>query len=120
MARSPSRSFQDLVVWQKAHSFVLAVYRVSTSFPKNETFGLTAQLRRAAVSVPANIAEGFVKRGKPDKARLMNVAQGSLEEARYYLILANDLGYIDDDVLLAKAEEISRLLERYIERVRFG
>jgi len=84
----------------KAHSFVLAVYRVSTLFPKNEIYGLTAQLRRAAVSVPANFAEGFVKRGKPDKARLMNVAQGSLEEARYYLILANDLGYSDNAVLL--------------------
>jgi four helix bundle protein len=90
MSRSPSKSFQDLIVWQKAHNFVLAVYRASAAFPKNETFGLTSQLRRAAVSVPANIAEGFVKRGKPDKARLMNVAQGSLEEARYYLILADD------------------------------
>src|SRR5947207_459840 len=94
VSRSPSRSFQDLIVWRKAHDFVLGVYRASASFPKNETFGLTSQLRRAAVSVPANIAEGFVKRGKPDKARLMNVAQGSLEEARYYLILANDLGYV--------------------------
>jgi four helix bundle protein len=120
MSRSPSRSFQDLIVWRKAHNFVLAVYKASASFPKTETFGLTAQLRRAAVSVPANIAEGFVKRGKPDKARLMNVAQGSLEEARYYLILANDLGYTDNAVLLANAEEISRLLERYIERVRFS
>src|SRR5262245_25059836 len=120
MFRSPARSFQDLVVWQKAHDFVLGIYRVSASFPNAETFGLTAQLRRAAVSIPANIAEGFVKRGKPDKARLMNVAQGSLEEARYYLILANDLGYVQNAMLLAKAEEVSRLLERYIERVRFG
>ena len=107
-------------MWRKAYDFVLGVYRASASFPKNETFGLTSQLRRAAVSVPANIAEGFVKRGKPDKARLMNVAQGSLEEARYYLILANDLGYVNNAVLLANAEEISRLLERYIERVRFS
>jgi four helix bundle protein len=120
MSRSPSKSFQDLIVWQKAHNFVLAIYRASASFPKNETFGLTSQLRRAAVSVPANIAEGFVKRGKPDKARLMNVAQGSLEEARYYLILADDLGYMDNSALMAYAEEISRLLERYIERVRCG
>src|SRR5262245_50937790 len=99
MSRSPSRTFQDLIVWRKAHEFVLAVYRVSASFPKHETFGLTSQLRRAAVSIPANIAEGFVKRGKPDKARLMNVAQGSLEDARYYLILANDLGYSNDAAL---------------------
>jgi len=120
MSRSLSRSFQDLIVWQKAQNFVLAVYRISASFPKNETFGLTSQLRPAAVSVPANIAEGFVKRGKPDKARLMNVAQGSLEEARYYLILADDLGYMDTSMLMSSAEEISRVLERYIERVRFG
>ena len=120
MLRSPSRSFQDFVVWQKAHHFVLAVYQTSASFPKHETFGLVSQLRRAAVSVPANIAEGFVKRGRPDKARLMNVAQGSLEEARYHLILANDLGYTNNSLLLANAEEVSRLLERYIERVRFG
>ena len=120
MSRSPARSFQDLIVWQKAHNFVLAVYEASTSFPKVEVFGLTSQLRRAAVSIPANIAEGFVKRGKPDKARLMNVAQGSLEEAKYYLILANDLGYLQNALLLAQADEVSRLLERYIERVRFG
>ena len=118
MSRSPSRTFQDLIVWRKAHEFVLAVYRDSGSFPKTETFGLTSQLRRAAVSVPANIAEGFVKRGKADKARLMNIAQGSLEEARYYLILAKDLGYLDNAGLLAQIEQISRLLERYIACVR--
>lgn len=120
MSRPPSRTFQDLIVWRKAHEFVLAVYRESARFPKTETFGLTSQLRRAAVSVPANIAEGFVKRGKPDNARLMNIAQGSLEEARYYVILAKDLGYGDNALLLAHIEEISRLLERYIACVRFN
>jgi four helix bundle protein len=97
---------------------VLAVYRESAAFPKTETFGLTSQLRRAAVSIPANIAEGFVKRGKPDKARLMNIAQGSLEETRYYLILAQDLGYFNNAALLAQIEEVSRLLESYVIRVR--
>jgi len=120
MSRSPSRTFQDLIVWRKAHEFVLAVYRESAAFPKTETFGLTSQLRRAAVSVPANIAEGFVKRGKPDKARLMNIAQGSLEEARYYLILAQDLGYFHNAALLVQIDEVSRLLERYVMRVRFS
>ncbi|OLE60652.1 MAG: four helix bundle protein [Cyanobacteria bacterium 13_1_40CM_2_61_4] len=120
MSRSPSRTFQDLIVWRKAHEFVLTVYRESASFPRTEIFGLTSQLRRAAVSVPANIAEGFVKRGKPDKARLMNIAQGSLEEARYYLILADDLGYLDNATLLDHIEEISRLLERYIACIRFN
>jgi hypothetical protein len=68
---------------------------MTSAFPKSETYGLAAQARRAAVSVPANIAEGFKKRGRLDKARFMNIAQGSLEESRYYLILARDLGYVD-------------------------
>jgi four helix bundle protein len=82
--RASARTFQDLLVWQKAHQFVLEVYRYSAEFPRSELYGLSAQLRRAAVSVPANIAEGFRRRGKPDKARFMNIAQGSLEECRYY------------------------------------
>ena len=85
------RDFHGLVVWQKAHAFVLNVYKLSRAFPREETYGLTAQLRRAAVSVPANIAEGFKRRKKPDKARLLNIAEGSLEEARYYLRLASDI-----------------------------
>jgi len=70
-------------------------------------------MRRAAISIPANIAEGFKKRGKADKARFMNIAQGSLEETRYYLILARDLGYLESDNLLSQVEETSRLLESY-------
>jgi four helix bundle protein len=113
MLRPPAQSFEDLIVWQKAHSFVLNVYRLSRSFPREETYGLTAQLRRAAVSVPANIAEGFKRRGRPDKARTMNVAEGSLEEARYYLRLARDLGYAPDLALLDDAAEVGRLLGSY-------
>ena len=111
--REPARSFEDLIVWQKAHAFVLNVYRISKDFPKEETYGLTAQLRRAAVSVPANIAEGFKKRGKLDKARFMNVAEGSLEEARYYLRLAGDLGYASDKKLDVDATEVGRILGTY-------
>ena len=109
----PARKFEDLIVWQKAHQFVLNVYHVTDSFPKNETFGLTSQLRRAAVLIPANIAEGFKKKGKADKARFMNIAQGSLEECRYYLILARDLKYCDSAPLNAQLEEVSKLLEAY-------
>jgi four helix bundle protein len=77
-------------------------------------YGLTAQLRRAAVSIPANIAEGFKKRGRPDKARLMNVAEGSLEETRYYLRLAFDLGYLPSEQPIAQeALEVGRLLGAY-------
>ncbi len=81
--RPPARTFSDLVVWRKAHRFVLAVYAFTVAFPKQETYGLSAQMRRVAVSIPANIAEGFAKRSKADKARLMNVAEGSIEESRY-------------------------------------
>ena len=97
--KQPARMFQDLVVWRKAHELVLGVYKLTNSFPKSETYGLTAQFRRAAVSVPANIAEGFKRRGKADKARFLNIAQASLEESRYYLILAKDLGYRDSSKL---------------------
>jgi four helix bundle protein len=117
MNRVPAKSFQDLIVWQKAHQFVLDVYRLTEKFPKSEIYGLTAQLRRAAVSVPANIAEGFKKRGKADKARLMNIAQGSLEECRYYLILAHDLHYGDTTTLQIQLEEVSKLLEAYITAI---
>lgn len=92
MKRPPAKEFRDLIVWEKAHGLVLSVYRHSESYPKSELYGLTSQMRRAAVSVPANIAEGFKKKTLPDKARFLNIAQGSLEECRYYLILAKDLG----------------------------
>src|SRR5579883_2774631 len=110
---SPSpaaRSFRDLLVWRKAHEFVLAVYAFTAGFPKHEIYGLAAQLRRAAVSIPANIAEGFRRRGRMDKARFMNLAEGSLEECRYYLILASDPGYGDRQNLNSALEEVSRLL----------
>lgn len=113
MERAPAKTFQDLVVWQKAHRFVLAVYHYSDYFPQKEAYGLTSQLRRAAVSVAANIAEGFKKKGQADKLRFMNIAQGSLEECRYYLILAKDLGYGDNQELLPRLEEVSKLLEKY-------
>jgi four helix bundle protein len=100
-------------VWRRAHEFVLAVYAFTVTFPKNETYGLAAQMRRAAVSIPANIAEGFRRRGRADKARFMNLAEGSLEECRYYLILAQDLGYGDTTRLDAALEEVSRMLNAY-------
>jgi four helix bundle protein len=84
MINKPAASFRDLIVWQKSHQLVLLIYQYSEEFPKKEMFGLTSQLRRAIISVPANIAEGFKKKGKLDKARFMNIAQGSLEECRYY------------------------------------
>ena len=89
--------FQRVIAWQKAHEFVLLVYKVSKHFPEDERFGLTSQLRRAAVSVEANIAEGYRKIGKPDKLRFLNIALGSLEECRDYHFLAKDLNYINNE-----------------------
>ena len=113
----PARTFQDLLVWQKAHQFVLGVYALTAAFPKQETYGLSLQMRRASVSIPANIAEGFRRRGKADKARFMNIAEGSVEECRYFLILAKDLGYGDTERLAASLEEVSRLLNAYVAAI---
>ncbi|MGB6168286.1 MAG: four helix bundle protein [Geitlerinemataceae cyanobacterium] len=114
-ARKPAKSFQDLIVWQKAHQFVLGIYRFSNEFPKTEMYGLTSQIRRSAVSVPANIAEGFKKKTVPDKLRFFNIAEASLEECRYYLILTKDLNYGDTTILMNQLEEVSRLLIRYCQ-----
>ena len=117
MDRKPAQKFQDLVVWQKAHALVLAVYRLTSSFPANEMFGLTSQMRKAAVSVAANIAEGFKRRGRPDKARILNIAEASLEELRYYFILSGDLGYAEADDEAAHSEEVARMLSAYSRTV---
>lgn len=109
----PAKTFEDLIVWQKAHAFVLNIYKYTGVFPKEEMYGLTSQFRRAAISVAANIAEGFKKRGKKDKARFLNIAQGSAEECRYYLILSNDLGYGVNKQLSDLLVEVSKLLESY-------
>ena len=117
MKRPPAKHFQDLIVWQKAHEFVLLIYRYSESFPESELYGLTSQVRRSAVSVPSNIAEGFKKKTKPDKVRFLNIAQASLEECRYYLILTKDLDYGDTSKLMGKLEEVSKLLEAYLSSI---
>jgi four helix bundle protein len=109
-----SQSFRDVVVWQKAHAFTLELYRATESFPKHELFALTSQLRRAAASIPSNFVEGFRKRTKPDKARFYNIAQGSADECLYQLILAHDLGYADTTAMQTSVEEVSRLLQGYI------
>ena len=117
MPRPAAQSFRDLLVWQQAHAFVLAVYRFTESFPDREKFGLSHPMRRAAVSIPANMAEGFGRRGHAEKARFLNIAEGSLEECRYYLILAHDLGYGQTESLTASLEETSRLLNAYARAI---
>jgi four helix bundle protein len=108
-----AKTFKELVVWQKAHEFVLAVYHLTAEFPSTEIYCLTSQVRRAAISIAANIAEGFKKRGLKDKTKFFNIAQGSLEECRYYLVLAQDLGYADTENLEIFLEEVSKLLSAY-------
>jgi four helix bundle protein len=114
---APAQTFEDLLVWQKAHRLVLGVYGLTGAFPRCETYGLVTQLQRSAVSVPANIAEGFRRRGKADKLRILNIAQGSLAESRYYLLLAQDLGYAKTDSIKADLEEVGRLLDSYAKAI---
>jgi len=113
-----ARSFEDVEIWKKAHQFVLDVYRLSETFPKHELFALTSQVRRAAVSIPANFAEGFRKVTRPDKLRFYGIALSSLEECRYFLRLIKDLNYGETDRLRGNLEEISRMLTSYMSKIR--
>ena len=115
--RAKAKTFQDLIVRRKAHEFVLAVYRFAATFPKRETYALAVRMRWAVTSVAANIAEGFRKRGRADKVRFMNTAEGSLEESRYCLILAQDPGYGQTEPLMNALEEVSRLLNGYARAI---
>ena len=112
-----AKAFEDLLVWQKAHQFVVSVYRLTKTFPKEETYGLSSQFRRAAVSIAANIAEGFRKRGTADKLRFLNIAQGSLAECRYYLILTRDIGYGDVNDLCVSLTEVCKMLDAYCSTI---
>jgi four helix bundle protein len=105
-------------VWQKAHRFVLATYAITATFPRCEIYCLTSQMRRAAISIAANIAEGFTRRGAPEKIRFLNISQGSLEECRYYLILTQDLGYGATADMEALLEEVSKVLLTYASAIK--
>ena len=113
-------SFKDIIAWQKAYEFVLLVYKVTKQFPDFEKLGLSSQFQRAAVSIVANIAEGSKKLSKADKLRLMNIAQGSLEECRCYVILSKDLKYISEDeynTLTYSIEGASYYLNAYCKAI---
>lgn len=103
------KSFRELEVWQKAHALVLEVYRITGDFPERERFGVTSQLRRAASSIPANIAEGFGRRTTRELLHFLAIANGSLEETRYFLILARDLRFL--------ASEQFQILDQYCNSV---
>ena len=120
MGNAITYSFENVLAWQKAHDFVLLTYRVTRHFPEDEKFGLTSQFRRAAVSIEANIAEGYKKLSKADKLRFFNISQGSLEECRDYHILSRDLGYLhagEFEQLHQNIEEASKFLNSYCKAI---
>jgi four helix bundle protein len=116
-----TQSFKEIYAWQRAHAFVVSVYQTTKSFPDYERFGLCSQFQRSAVSIAANIAEGYRKDGMSDKLRFLNIAQGSLEECRYYILLSYDLNYINLDTynnMNASIEETSKLLNAYYRGIK--
>ena len=113
-------SFKDIMAWQIAHQFVIDVYRAVKAFPEEERFALSSQFRRASVSIPANIAEGYKRLSKQEKLRFMNISQGSLEECRYYILLSKDLDYISPethDYLNNEIEKLSWYLNAYCQGI---
>ncbi|HEY3062504.1 MAG TPA: four helix bundle protein [Chloroflexota bacterium] len=107
------RAFRDLIIWQKSHELVLGVYRATGDFPKQEMYGLTSQLRRAASSVPANIAEGCGRHSTADFARFLHFASGSASELEYHLMLAHDLSFMETEMfqqLTSQVIEVKRML----------
>lgn len=108
--------FEDIIAWQKARIFIKHVYTITRKFPDDEKFGFISQFRRAAVSIAANIAEGYKRLGKDDKLRFLNYSQESLEECRCYIILSVDIGYISEEEASKMIDEIevtSKLLNGY-------
>lgn len=114
-------SYRELLVWQKALAFVTSVYKSTSRFPSSEQFGLTSQLRRSAVSIPSNIAEGFGRRSTGDYVRFLQVAAGSLYELQTQLEIAFNLDYlskIEFDVLYPQSKEIERMLSSLIQKLK--
>jgi four helix bundle protein len=107
------KTFRDLKVWEKAHNLVLEIYRITKDFPREEEFGLVSNLRRSAASVPTNIVEGFKRKSKKEYAYFISMADGSLEETKYHILLAKDLSYIKEEEyrkLNELCDEIGRML----------
>jgi len=109
--------FEGLQMWQKMHRIVLDVYKMTRAFPKSEIFGITSQIRRSSVSVAANIVEGYNKNSKADKLRFLNIAQGSLEETNYFMLLIKDLEYSDTTKLRIRINEVGKMLKSYIRAI---
>lgn len=113
--------FRDLIVWQKAYSFALGVYKATRDFPKTEIYGITNQIHRAAISIPANIAEGYERQHRKEYIQFLMIAKGSLGEVETYLMLAKDLGYLTEDQyneLQGQRQEAGKLLRGLINSLR--
>jgi four helix bundle protein len=114
------RNYRDLQVWKKAHDLTLALYRISQRFPREEIYGITGQLRRAAVSIGANLAEGCGRRTSTELARFVRIAMGSASELDYHLLLSRDLGFINgDDFTRSEAEltEVRKMLTSFLQSI---
>lgn len=115
------RNFRNLKIWKKSHNLTLTIYKFTSSFPKEELYGLTSQMRRSSSSIPSNIAEGCGRNSQPQFARFLNIAFGSASELEYQLILSKDLGFIEEetfDSLLDKVIEIKRMLSSLLQQVQ--
>jgi four helix bundle protein len=115
------QDFRELQVWQISHELALAVYDITQGFPREERYGLTSQMRRAAVSIPANIAEGRCRKGDTDFARFLQIAMGSASELEYYFILTNDLNLIsteETERLTGMNANVKKMLTSFVQRLR--
>jgi len=117
------KDFKQNDVWKKSHNLTLAIYKASSPFPQSELYGLTSQIRRASASIPANIAEGCGRSGDAELARFFQIAMGSASELEYHILLAKDLGFMDESTfenLSSETISIKRMLTSFIKRLRSG
>jgi four helix bundle protein len=115
------KDFRKQKVWQKGHNLTLALYQATAGFPKEERYGLTTQIRRAGSSIPANIAEGCGRDGDAELARFLQIAKGSASELEYHLLLAHDLGFLNDvnyEQLSKKTTELKQMLTSFIKKLK--
>ncbi len=114
------KAFRELKVWEKSHELTLAVYHATKTFPKQEMYALTSQIRRASASIPANIAEGCGRNGDAELARFCQIAMGSASELEYHLLLARDLRYLnssDYERIMSEVSEVKRMLTSFIQKL---
>ncbi len=112
------KTFRDIKVWQKAHELVLNIYKITVKFPSEEKFALSSQIRRAIISVASNVVEGFKRKSLKDRVHFYNIADASLEEVKYQLLVAKDLKYINENnycEVIQLAEEVSKMLNAWIK-----